>query len=54
MVLAEDICQTLKNKENCTYRVCEERDSCNGNLTSKVNVKNLLKNVSFKLYTRAV
>ena len=50
MVLAEDICQTLNNKENCTYRVCEERGSCNGNLTSKVNVKNLLKNVSFKLY----
>ena len=50
MVLAEDICQTLNNKENCTYRVCEERGSCNDNLTSKGNVKNLLKNVSFKLY----
>ena len=50
MVLEEDRCQTLKNKENCTYRVCEERGSCNHNLTSKVNVENLLKNVSFKLY----
>ena len=50
MVFAEDKCQTLNNKENCTYRVCEERGSCNDNLTSKVNVKNLLKNVSFKLY----
>ena len=50
MVFAEDKCQTLKNEENCTYRVCEERGSCNDNLTSKVNVKDLLKNVSFKLY----
>ena len=50
MVFAEDKCQTLNNKENCTYRVCEERGSCNDNLISKVDVKNLLKNVSFKLY----
>ena len=50
MVLAEDRCQTLNNKQNYTYRVCEERDSCNDNLISKVNVENLLKNVSFKLY----
>ena len=50
MVFAEDRCQTLNNEENCTYRVCEERGSCNENLTSKMDVKNLLKNVSFKLY----
>ena len=50
MFFAEDISQTLKSKENCTYRVCEERGSCNDNLISKVDVKNLLKNVSFKLY----
>ena len=50
MVFAEDKCQILNNKENCTYRVCVERGSCNDNLTAKGNVKNLLKNVSFKLY----
>ena len=50
MVFAEDKCQTLNNKENCMYRVCEERGSCNDSLTSKGNVENLLKNVSFKLY----
>ena len=50
MVFAEDRCQILKNIENSTYRVCEERGSCNYNLISKVNVQNLLRNVSFKLY----
>ena len=50
MVLAEDKCQTSINKENCSYRVCEERGSCNDNLILKVEVQNLQKNVCFIVY----